>query len=328
MDIEDEVLVYLARLPVVRDWPELQDVVRRAALPNAAVWALPRLACEAVGGRASQAVPAVAALACLQISIILIDDLLDADPRGEYHRLGQPAAANLAIGLQAAGLQAVTESEATPATRLAVLGCLNGMMLATALGQHWDTQNPLDEDAYWRLVAAKSSPFFGAALEAGALFGGASPAVGAGLRRLGLLYGELIQIHDDLHDTMAVPAGPDWTQGRSTLPMLFGQLMPHPDQERFIALRQSSADPQALAEAQTILMRCGAVSYCLDELGSRYERAVSVLRELSLAHPAGLESLLETQIRPVKELLRMAAVEDPALGLSWADSETSRSASN
>ena len=87
-------------------------------------------------------------------------------------------------------------------------------------------------------------------------------------------------------------------------------------------------DPRALAEAQRILMRCGAVSYCLDELGSRYERARAVLGELSLMHPAELESLLETQIRPVNDLLRMVAIEDPELGLSWADSVTSRPASD
>ena len=51
------------------------------------------------------ALPAVAAIACLQISIILVDDILDDDPRGAYHRLGAGRAANLGLAFQAAALK-------------------------------------------------------------------------------------------------------------------------------------------------------------------------------------------------------------------------------
>jgi geranylgeranyl pyrophosphate synthase len=303
MDIEMEVLPYVFRLTGVREWPELQAVIRRAASPNAGVWWLPALACEAVGGADDQAVPAIAAVGCLQLSIIVVDDLLDNDPRGEHHRLGAPATANLAAGLQAAGLQAIVESMAGDAAKLAALAGLNRMLLTTALGQHWDTQSPADEDAYWRLVRAKSSPFFGAALQAGALLGGASLELAESLDGLGQLYGELVQIHDDLHDTLAVPANADWLQGRSSLPILFARLVPHPERERFLALRPLAADPEALAELQAILLRCGAVSYCLSELEQRYQRARSSLCQLSLTERSGLEAMLEDQIRPVQSLL-------------------------
>jgi len=298
---------YILDLSIVRVWPELQDLLRRGVLPNTAVWKMPMLACEAVGGKPEQAMPVSAALACLQLSIILIDDLLDADPRGEYHRIGAPATANLAVALQAAGLEVIMQSEADPIIKSAAVDSLNQMTLTTALGQYLDVQNCADEDAYWRLVRTKSSPFFGAALHVGALYGGAL-ATAERLRQIGYLYGEMIQLHDDLRDTMAVPANPDWAQGRSPLPILFAQIVEHPDRARFLQLRPSASNPDALAEAQVILIRCGAISYCVDQLIRRHQRAKEMLRSMTLVYRDGLEALLEAQIRPVQELFRAVGI--------------------
>ena len=311
MDIST-VLDWLLSLPLAQAWPEMRGLLQRAAAKEDKTWRLPRLACEAVGGRAEQAIPAVAAIACLKISIILIDDLLDADPRGEHHRLGAPATANLAAAFQAAALEAIARSDAPPAAQLAALRSLNAAAWTTALGQQWDAQNPVDEAAYWRVVETKSAPFFGAALHVGALLGGAETETAEQLRRLGGLYGEMIQIHDDLHDTMAVPANPDWTLGRSPLPILFAQVVEHPDRARFLALRRALPDPEALAEAQAILIRCGAVSYGVYQLLGRYERAREMLKRLPLRRDEELAALLEDQARPVRELLASLGMALPA----------------
>ena len=146
------------------------------------------------------------ALACLQISIILID----ADPRGEHHCIGMPATANAAAAFQAAGLEIVAQWGYPPATQCAILRLFNQMVLTTAYGQYLDTQSLNDEAAYWRQVELKSAPFFGSAFHIGALAGGADEETAVQLQQLGLLYGKLIQIHDDLGDTMAQPATPDW----------------------------------------------------------------------------------------------------------------------
>jgi geranylgeranyl pyrophosphate synthase len=167
-----------------------------------------------------------------------------------------------------------------------------------------ENQNPSSEEAYWHLVQTKSSPFFGTALYSGALLGGAASTTASQIKRFGHLYGEIIQIHDDLNDVMAVPANPDWVLGRSPLPILFAQIVDHPDKERFQALRQAIPDPIALTEAQTILIRCGAVSYCIHHLLARYQVARQLLAEASLTQREGLEGLLETVIEPVKRLLK------------------------
>lgn len=313
MDIYTQTQDFLMAIPPVNQWPAMQSVLERAVQRRPHDWQLPLLACLAVGGEREQATPAVAAIAALQASIILIDDLLDRDPRGEYHALGEPAVANLAAALQAVGLAAIGRSQAPAATQRAALSSLNQMVLTTALGQYWDVQNPADEAAYWRMVQTKSSPFFAAALEAGAWLGGAPPETAAALHQFGCLYGEIIQIHDDLNDTMSAPANPDWTLGRLPLPILFAQVVDHPDRPHFLALRQAIADPAALAEAQTILIRCGAISYCVDQLLRRCRQAEEQLARLALPDPQQLGRLLPPLRRPVEVLFTEMALPLPLL---------------
>ncbi len=52
------------------------------------------------------------------------------------------------------------------------LKSFNEMFLSTAFGQSLDVQAAADEFAYWKVAQTKSSPFFGAALQMGALAGG------------------------------------------------------------------------------------------------------------------------------------------------------------
>src|SRR6185503_12331837 len=254
-------------------------------------------------GSSEQAIPAMVAIGCAHVGILLVDDMLDGDPRGDFHRIGMPAAANLACAFQAAALHAISQCTQNQAAKLVALNRFNEMFLRTAFGQFLDAQAPADESAYWTVTQTKSSPFFGAALQMGALAGGATLGTAEQLRELGCLYGEMIQIHDDMHDSMESPANPDWIQGRSPLPILFASLVQHPEQKRFLALSQNITEPAALEEAQDILIRCGAISYCADQLIQRYRIAKEILEGIALVEYASISSLLETVIAPVYKLL-------------------------
>lgn len=301
MDIYKTAETFLTAIPTVQAWPEIETCIRRVAAKKLPDWQLPLRACLAVGGTADQATPAVAAIACAQMSIILVDDMLDADPRGEYQRIGMPAAANMAVALAAISSEALTRDK-QEVVRLTAVDALNEMLSQTAWGQYQDVQNPSDEESYWHLVRTKSAPFFRTALYIGALLGGASVSIAKQLAEFGALYGEMIQIHDDLNDTLETPANPDWLQGRSPLPILFAQLVDHPDREQFIALRQHISDPKALATAQVILIRSGAVSYCIDQFLQRYHAAQDLLSRIQLVNQNSVAALLEPLINPVKAL--------------------------
>jgi octaprenyl-diphosphate synthase len=300
----------LTQLPALREREEARAMVRRIAARQPRDWLLPLRACRAVGGREGPALPVAAATACLHLSILLVDDMLDEDPRGEYRRTGCGAAANLALLFQAAATEAVLTGSLPPNVKLAVLGSLSRMMARVSYGQHLDGLNPRDEAGYWQVVETKSAPFFAAALESGALAGGASPQTIAGLERLGRLYGEMIQIHDDVKDCLAQPAGPDWLLGRASLPLLFAQTVTHPWQAQFEGLRPAVSDPAALAAAQSILIRSGAISYCVACLLERYQEARSLLQDLALPYPGGLHDLLERVIAPVQQLFARVSTRD------------------
>ena len=313
MEIYQSTVDYLSAFPIFDSWREMGMILRRAASLRPRDWQLPIVACQAVGKPAEQAIPASAALACAQISIILVDDMLDDDPRGEYHRIGPGRASNLALAFQAAGMDALIESPAGSSARLAALDSLNRMMLTTAHGQELDVQNPADETSYWRVVENKSAPFYGGALRLGALLAEAGEAATEVLEHLGRIYGEMIQIHDDLNDTMAVPANPDWLQKRNPLPILFALTVDHPDQARFKELYEDLSIGNSLEEAQEILIRCGAVSYCVDQLLHRYQTAQGILGESSLPNKEAAATLVEEVIEPVYRLFETLGISSEVL---------------
>ena len=195
--------------------------------------------------------------------------------------------------------------------RAAVVASLAGMALTTALGQHWDVQNLAGEDNYWKVVRTKSTPFYGAALHVGALLGGAEADVADGLRDFGLLIGEVIQIQDDLLDAFQTPANPDWKQGRNNLLLLYALTAQHPAHTRFLELLSRIDDPSALAEAQRILIRCGAVSYAAYQLIQRYRTAQQQLAALPLADPVPMQELLARQTHPLADLLKTIGADVP-----------------
>jgi geranylgeranyl pyrophosphate synthase len=308
MDIYSATTKLLLDLPTVNEWDEMRSLIQRAASRQPRDWRLPVMACRAVGGEEHQAIAGVAAIAGMQISIILIDDMLDSDPRGDYHRLGSAVATNLAAAFQSAALEAIAQSDLCDERKIAAMNSVNEMTLTTAHGQHLDAQNPSDESAYWYVTKLKSSPFFGAALHIGALMGGGDAESAEGLKRIGHLYGEMIQIHDDLKDTMAMPANPDWIEKRSPLPILFAQSVDHPQREHFLELRDSIGEADSLEEAQTILIHCGAVSYCVDQLVQRHRLARQMIQTISLTHRDEVEEWIDSQIVPIQNLFESVGV--------------------
>jgi geranylgeranyl pyrophosphate synthase len=309
MDIYSSTIEYVSALSVTKSWPEFQSIFKRIAACKPKHWLLPVKSCQAVGGTIDQAIPAVAAIACAQIGIVMLDDILDEDPRGEYRRLGAGVAANLGSAFQVVGLEALLLSDLEPAKKLGTLQSANQMLMTVALGQHMDTECPTDEASYWRIVENKSASFFGTALLLGALLGGASEKIASGVKRFGQLYGEMIQIHDDLNDTMAIPASPDWIQKRATLPILFAQIVDHPARQRFLELFGNITDPEALREAQEILIHCSAVSYCVDQLLHRHRAAQKILEITQLVDQQPLKNLVSEIAEPIWNLFSAMGIE-------------------
>jgi len=308
----DDIRAAIFALPEVSAWPEMAQVFEQTAGSLSKEWELPWLACQAVGGRLEAALPGSAALACTQLSIVLVDDMLDDDPRGEYHRIGYGPTANLALAWQAAAFALIKGAPVDAERRAGLAGWLAHISLGTAIGQYRDAHNAGDEAAYWQVLRGKSAPFYGAALAIGALMGGADDKLIESMNELGILIGETAQIYDDLGDALRTPARPDWQHGRNNLPILYALTANYPERARFEACLGQIDNPDSLHVAQQILVSCGAVSYCAFHATQRYRAAQQLLAGLPLANPAPLVEALTRQSKPLVALFRAAGASLPA----------------
>lgn len=295
-------------------WPQMLDLIERAVHQETrSIWEYPVLACQAVGGSQDQALLGAAAVFCTMNSVHLVDDMLDADPLGDYHRLGTGYTANLGLAFQAAAHCLLHEADVPPSRRAALQVRLGRVALATAFGQALDTREARSEAEYWRIVAAKTPPLLGGALFLGALLGGATAEVAESLERLGHVLGHYIQVSDDLADAMEAPAKADWNRPMNNLPLLFTATVEHPERAEFRSLCRRVEDPAALAEAQRILVRSGAFSYCVYKLTQFSDQAHALLSTTDLHDRSPLEGLLANQIRPVERLLDKVGVASLSL---------------
>lgn len=309
----DEMKNWVRKLPVVASWPQMLAMVERVGhKEGVSVWEHPVSACRAVGGREDAALPAAAAVFCSLISIHLVDDMLDDEPLGDFRQIGEGRTANLALAFQAAGHLVLTEAEAPAEVRGALQESFARMSLATCFGQELDARELAGEADYWRVVGTKTPPLFGEALRMGALLGGATAGLAEQLAEIGRVLGRFIQVSDDITDALEVPARADWLRRSNSLPLLFAMTAGHAEREEFLHLSARAGEPEALAAAQKILFRSGAVSYCTLKLIEIAREARELFARISLRNPEPIEQLLEVHTRPLYRLLEIVGVQDPA----------------
>jgi geranylgeranyl pyrophosphate synthase len=303
---------YLLNIAPINTWDEAVSLIKNIASHPLSHWSLPATACLAVGGSEQQSIPTVAAIIALHTSIIMVDDLLDNDGRFESMGLSKGDIANLALGLQATALNAIAASPADITTRHLISTHLNQMMVSTALGQHLDAHRPIQSESdYWAITHQKSAPFFGSTFYCGALAGGAPLETAEALLNIGYIFGEMIQIHDDFKDSLTTPASQDWSEGHYSLPILFAMTVEHPERELFSNLKKEIQNPSALKEAQSILVRCGALSYCTYQLFQRYQSTQSLLSNVALPQRNEMDTVLKKTIVPAIRLFEKAGITPP-----------------
>lgn len=309
----DHIKATLLAMPELANWPDLAPLIARLRhVRPLSCLEHPRIAAQALGVDPDRALPGSVAVYGLQAGIHLIDDMIDHESTGLYRSLGEGATANLATALIAAGFRAIAEAGVSDARRARMLGLLASTVLTTAHGQALDAEATIDEAAYWRLVEAKSTPLFGAALAIGGTLAGADEETSQSLERIGRDVGTLVQIHDDLGDAMDETAQPDWQRPGANLAMLYAASADHPQRERFVTVTaQAMHDEGALSEAQAILVRSGAISYCCYKIAEVHGRARALADTMSLPEPTPIRDLLEHYIAPLEDLLRQAGAVGP-----------------
>jgi len=265
-------------------------------------------ACRAAGGADEAAFPAAASLHALHAAIHLVDDLIDGEERSVVD-MPPGLRANLALALQCMAVEMLDEAPA--AIRAPLMRAVAAAGRETSRGQEMDAAGAEDEDAYWRIVEAKTPPLFTAALRMGALSGGAAPEDAEALAAAGIPLGILVQLGDDLGDVMGAEIHPDWQRPGDNVALRFALEADHPDREHFHALvPRVATDPAAHAIAREILVRSGAFAFCVHHMRIAAEHARRGVLAAALPDPAPVLEMIDRLAAPVTDLLAQVGVDE------------------
>ncbi len=303
MNISESAHSYLLSVLQVVPFEQASQIMEYIFSNPSPHWSLPLYSYQSFREDSDLAIPAISALIALQTAILLVDDLLDNDGRREKLGLSVGESANLSTVFHAIGIECIMKTISTSEQKIQIVNHITEMTIETAYGQYLDNHNPDSEKAYWQSAHAKSCPFFGLALYLGAIAGGASIDKAEAILKLGRLYGEIIQIHDDLNDSLSISVGSDWLQRKNSLPILFARVVGHPEHQKFMTLSENIADFDNVRDAQEILLRCGAVSYCIDGIVQRHKIGKLLITDLNLPNSQPLNQLFDEIIEPVWKLL-------------------------
>lgn len=239
-------------------------------------------ACMAVGGNASQAISAAAAIEHFHTAALIHDDIADEAQlrRGEpclYLTEGVGLAINMGdLGLQLVNGTVVKDPNLDDSTKVRVLTELIDMTRRTIEGQAldigWAREGRYDitPEDYLIMATCKTAHYSGAVpLAIGAIIGGGTETEIEGLRNYGLDTGLAFQIQDDLLNlvgkTESTKKGfrDDITEGKRTLVVVHAlQNLEGAKRDRLIEILSShTTDPAELDEAVQIMEESGSIEY-------------------------------------------------------------------
>jgi len=288
--------------------PEMRAYWQQATERSRPDWELVETVASAIDPeyrRNNIAQEVMAAIGCCQVAIILVDDILDDDPKGAYRTIGAGKAANLAMAFQSLAMELICKLD-LPAERVMPLqSALAQLCLRTAVGQHLDVSEAVwTSDAYWQVVRDKSGPFYAGVMGMGALMLG-RPEYLVTFRTIGGLVGEMIQIRDDLMDIMAEPAAPDWAHGGNLL-LIYAR--ENEDAAMVADFEKAVTDvlaneAGALERAQQFLLDDGGADYCLCLLREKATAAMDIMKSLAVENHQPIQGVLDKLVNQIEKVL-------------------------
>ena len=175
--------------------------------------------------------------------------------------------------------------------------------IGTSLGQDLDVLGVKDEADYWRIVEAKTPPLFASAFEIGALLGGADDRLAKQMAEFGHALAMQVQITDEIADALDAPAQADWKRPLNNLAIHYAMSVEHAERQAFLDLIPRVQEPDALAEAQEILVRSGAVSFCAWHMIEQFRTLGRLFDAMDLKDEKPLRDLLHDVAEAPQSLL-------------------------
>ncbi len=258
-------------------------------------------ACEAVGGKAEDALESAAALELLHNFTLIHDDIMDRD---EFRRnvktvhvlWGEPVALIAGDALFAKVFEAI----AANAKRLGLEGTRVAELFDTVskasfeicqgqvLDMLFEGRTDVSEAEYMRMVSGKTGALLEASMKVGALLGKGEPEQVRALAEYGRLIGTAFQMRDDVlgvegeQEKFGKPIGSDVREGKQTLIVVRAlAIAPQEDKSTLLrALGKRDASEAALKAAIDMLKRGGAIDYVAERARELIAQAKSKLKVL------------------------------------------------
>ena len=270
-------------------------------------------ACEAVGGKAEDALETAAALELLHNFTLIHDDIMDRD---EFRRnvktvhmlWGEPVAIIAGDALFAK----VFEAAAANAKRLGLDGARAVELFDTiskasfeicqgqALDMLFEGRADVSETEYMRMVSGKTGALLEASTKVGALLGKGEPEQVRALAEYGRLIGMAFQMRDDVlgvvgeREKFGKPIGSDVREGKRTL-IVVRAFTTAPPEDKATLLRTLGKRDTSEAELKAaidVLKHAGAVDYVAERARELVAQAKSKLTALPESRARGVLSEL------------------------------------
>ena len=259
---------------------------------------LSTIACEAVGGKAKDALPFGVALEMVHNFTLVHDDVMDEDDtrRGiktVHAQYGVPRAILAGDALFARAFEVALDSEVDDSDLVKMVDILAKSVRQLAEGQQMDMDfehaKKITAAQYMRMIELKTAVLYSAAAQGGAIAGGASDEEEDALAEYGRLTGLGFQIWDDVLDlrsdkeTFGKPVLNDIRNGKKTLMVIQGlEDLAGPERTEFVSiLGKKDATKDQLERARDILDDVGAIDHAVkvsDGLVSEAKDRLKVLR--------------------------------------------------
>ena len=270
------------------------------------------LACEAVGGKASQAMNAAVAIELLHNFTLVHDDVMDhADLRRGKPTVHQRWDQNVAI---LAGDELIAQAYRslllTRSLRLPqILTVYTDALVRVCEGQGFDKEFECRDDVtlteYLDMIAKKTGRVIAASLEIGALIGNGSPRQIESLRKFGERIGRAFQVQDDLLDVVGddeefgKTIGGDIVEGKKTF-LLLTALERANRTDRVILRSVTPNNPQTtnvrIKLVREIYRRTGALDAARNEVERCTLRAQGALKSLPESRSKAILAWLAQQL--------------------------------
>lgn len=251
------------------------------------------LACKAVCGSHTTAIPFGAALEIIHTFTLAHDDIMDQDQQRRgmpavHAKFGEATAILAGDTLFAKAFEIVSESKLSPTMITTLTHNIAAMSREICEGQQMDMQfekqQDVTEKSFLEMIEKKTARLFEHACFGGAIIGGGNVAEQEALRVYGKNVGMAFQLWDDYLDIMGKdigkPVGSDIREGKKTLVFIYAQTHAV-DKDWLSYYGKQDATSAELQRVLQVFTDSGALDYATEQAQQYADTAKRALDVLS-----------------------------------------------